>query len=67
MANGLGASRLVVAVTKMEDVGWSQERFDEVATALAPVLTNAGFKQAAAVFVPVDALSKQLEPRKARV
>ncbi|CAK9045900.1 unnamed protein product [Durusdinium trenchii] len=65
VAKGLGANRLLVAVTKMDDAQWAQDRFDEVTAALTPVLTNAGFNQAAAVFVPVDGLSNQLDARKA--
>eukprot|EP00913_Durusdinium_trenchii_P001390 g1286.t1 len=62
VAKGLGANRLLVAVTKMDDAQWAQ---DTVTAALTPVLTNAGFNQAAAVFVPVDGLSNQLDARKA--
>lgn len=65
VAKGLGARRLLVAVSKMEEASWAQDRFNDVASALAPVLTNAGFNQAAAVFVPVDGLSNQLDARKA--
>ena len=65
VAKGLGARKLLVAVTKMEDVSWSQDRFDEVATALTPKITNAGFSQAAAIFVPVDGYSNQLDGKKA--
>ena len=42
MATQASSQRLLVAVTKMEDVSWSQDRFDEVATALTPKITNAG-------------------------
>eukprot|EP00439_Symbiodinium_sp_Y106_P058113 s109_g8.t1 len=68
-ARGLGTAakegRLVVAVTKMEEVSWAEDRFDEVISTLTPVLTNAGFSQAATVFVPVDGLTNQVDAKKA--
>ncbi|CAE7194804.1 SUP35 [Symbiodinium natans] len=68
-ARGLGTAakdgRLAVAVTKMDEVSWAQDRFDEVIATLTPVLTNAGFSQAATVFVPVDGLTNQVDGRKA--
>ncbi|CAE7773604.1 HBS1L [Symbiodinium pilosum] len=68
-ARGLGTAakegRLAVAVTKMDEVGWAQDRFDEVIAILTPVLTNAGFSQAATVFVPVDGLTNQVDAKKA--
>ncbi|CAJ1358724.1 unnamed protein product [Effrenium voratum] len=64
VAKGLGASRLVVAITKMEDAQWSQDRFDEVVAKLSPVLTSAGFSSSAAIFEPVDGLGNQLDAKK---
>ncbi|CAE7940365.1 SUP35 [Symbiodinium necroappetens] len=68
-ARGLGTAakegRLVVAVTKMEEVSWAEDRFDEVISTLTSVLTNAGFSQAATVFVPVDGLTNQVDAKKA--
>lgn len=38
-----GVSSVVVAVNKMDETDWSRGRFDEVETAVRPVLRHLGF------------------------
>ena len=42
-----GVSSVVVAVNKMDETDWSRGRFDEVETAVRPVLRHLGFPDSA--------------------
>eukprot|EP00931_Biecheleriopsis_adriatica_P066480 TRINITY_DN40822_c0_g1_i1.p1 TRINITY_DN40822_c0_g1~~TRINITY_DN40822_c0_g1_i1.p1 ORF type:complete len:883 (-),score=271.25 TRINITY_DN40822_c0_g1_i1:4-2652(-) len=64
VVSGLGAWRLVVAVTKMDEVSWRQDRFDEVTLALKPLLARTGFQDSVS-FAPVDGLAAELDCKKA--
>ena len=58
LVSRLGVSRLVVAVNKMDAVGWDQARFEEIRNQLVPFLTaDAGYAPADVVLVPVSGLS----------
>jgi elongation factor 1 alpha-like protein len=58
LVRSLGVGQLVVAVNKMDMVGWSQERFDEIEKKLSNFLvTQAGFKKQKIVYVPLCGLS----------
>ncbi|VDD78158.1 unnamed protein product [Mesocestoides corti] len=50
----LGVSRLIVAVNKMDTVGWSEARFEEIRAALLAMLKT--INQADVVFCPVSGL-----------
>ncbi|CAE8632725.1 unnamed protein product [Polarella glacialis] len=65
IASGLGARRLLVAVTKMDEVKWAQDRFAAVVALLTPLLEHTGFKQDQVAFVPVSGLSAELDCKKA--
>ncbi len=45
---------MAVAVNKLDTVGWSRERFEEVKTALSPFLKETGFTKV--TYVPVSGL-----------
>jgi len=49
-----GVRQLVVAVNKMDDVGWSAERFVEVKESATPFLRRCGFLPGNVQFVPVS-------------
>ncbi len=49
----IGVEQVVVAVNKMDSVGFEQDRFDEICSELAPILERIGIKPAA--FVPISA------------
>ncbi|XP_014662609.1 PREDICTED: uncharacterized protein LOC106805498 isoform X2 [Priapulus caudatus] len=57
LVRSLGVSQLGVAVNKMDTVGWSQERFDEITRKLMQFLKQAGFKEKDVSFVPCSGLS----------
>ncbi|MDE1855377.1 MAG: hypothetical protein KGH57_03625 [Candidatus Micrarchaeota archaeon] len=51
----LGLDRLIVAVNKMDTVGYSQERFEEVERELKTFIFKIGFAREKVHFVPVSA------------
>ncbi|XP_071446392.1 uncharacterized protein HBS1 [Hetaerina americana] len=59
LVRSLGVSQLAVAVNKMDNVGWSQERFSEVASKLGTFLKQAGFREGDITFVPCSGLVGQ--------
>lgn len=65
IAAGLGANKAVVAVTKMSEVKWAQDRFDAAVDELGPLLLQAGFAEECTVFVPVDGASADLDGKMA--
>ena len=44
LAFTLGIKEIIVAVTKMDDVKWSKERFDEIVAELSQKLTHIGYR-----------------------
>ncbi|XP_046391085.1 protein HBS1 isoform X1 [Ischnura elegans] len=59
LVRSLGVNQLAVAVNKMDNVGWSQERFLEVVTKLGTFLKQAGFREGDITFVPCSGLVGQ--------
>jgi elongation factor 1 alpha-like protein len=58
LVRSLGVNQLVVAVNKLDMVGWSQERFESIQSILTTYLTKtAGFRKDQISFVPVSGLS----------
>ena len=53
LVRSMGIKQLVIAVNKMDMVGWSQERYKEVLETLRPFLLKTGFKTENVRFVPV--------------
>lgn len=45
------------AINKLDMVGWSQERFNEISARLGVFLKQAGFKESDIFYVPVSGLS----------
>jgi elongation factor 1 alpha-like protein len=59
LVRSLGVEQLVVAVNKLDIVGYSKERFDFIKSTLQPFLKHCGFKDAAVQWVPVSAMDGQ--------
>ncbi|KAG8225167.1 hypothetical protein J437_LFUL002867 [Ladona fulva] len=59
LVRSLGVSQLAVAVNKMDNVGWSQDRFSEVVSKLGTFLRQAGFRDGDITFVPCSGLAGQ--------
>ncbi|XP_034017842.1 HBS1-like protein isoform X1 [Thalassophryne amazonica] len=57
LVRSLGVTQLAVAVNKMDQVNWQQERFQEIASKLGHFLKQAGFKESDVFYVPTSGLS----------
>lgn len=57
LVRSLGVTQLAVAVNKMDQVNWQQERFQEIAGKLGHFLKQAGFKESDVAFIPTSGLS----------
>ncbi|XP_043962053.1 HBS1-like protein isoform X1 [Gambusia affinis] len=57
LVRSLGVTQLAVAVNKMDQVNWQQERFREISSKLGHFLKQAGFKESDVFFIPTSGLS----------
>ncbi|XP_007952234.2 HBS1-like protein [Orycteropus afer afer] len=57
LVRSLGVTQLAVAVNKMDQVNWQQERFQEITGKLRHFLKQAGFKESDVSFIPTSGLS----------
>uniref|UniRef100_A0A182JYR2 Tr-type G domain-containing protein n=1 Tax=Anopheles christyi TaxID=43041 RepID=A0A182JYR2_9DIPT len=57
LVRSLGVSQLGVVVNKLDTVGWSKERFDEIVNKLKVFLKQAGFRDADVTYVPCSGLT----------
>uniref|UniRef100_A0A672FMP3 HBS1-like protein n=1 Tax=Salarias fasciatus TaxID=181472 RepID=A0A672FMP3_SALFA len=57
LVRSLGVTQLAVAVNKMDQVNWQQERFQEITSKLGHFLKQAGFKESDVFYVPTSGLS----------
>ncbi|KAJ4012975.1 hypothetical protein NW766_006791 [Fusarium irregulare] len=57
LLRSLGVQRLVIAVNKLDMVGWSQERYDEISQQVSGFLTGLGFTPKNVDFVPISGLN----------
>lgn len=56
LALSLGVKQLLVAVNKLDVVGWDKARFDSICSVLLQYLKRIGWKQSSVRFVPVSGL-----------
>ncbi|KAM3148388.1 HBS1-like protein [Botrytis cinerea] len=56
LARSMGVQRIIIAVNKLDTVGWSQERFDEISQQVSAFLTAAGFQEQNIKFIPCSGL-----------
>ncbi|KAI1805349.1 P-loop containing nucleoside triphosphate hydrolase protein [Daldinia bambusicola] len=56
LLRSMGVSRVIVAINKLDTVGWSQERFDEISQQVSGFLSATGFQLKNVSFVPVSGL-----------
>ncbi|EST09005.1 Translation elongation factor EFTu/EF1A, domain 2 [Kalmanozyma brasiliensis GHG001] len=52
LVRSLGVQQLVIVVNKLDAVGYSQERYDEIVSKVKPFLTSCGFDAGKLKFVP---------------
>ncbi|KAF4446527.1 elongation factor 1-alpha [Fusarium austroafricanum] len=57
LLRSLGVQRLVISVNKLDMVGWSQERFDEIAQQVNGFLAGLGFQPKNIDFIPISGLN----------
>uniref|UniRef100_A0A673CU39 HBS1-like protein n=1 Tax=Sphaeramia orbicularis TaxID=375764 RepID=A0A673CU39_9TELE len=57
LVRSLGVTQLAVAVNKMDQVNWQQERFQEITSKLGHFLKQAGFKESDVFHIPTSGLS----------
>ncbi|XP_012676665.2 HBS1-like protein isoform X1 [Clupea harengus] len=57
LVRSLGVTQLAVAVNKMDQVSWQQERFQEITNKLGHFLKQAGFKDSDVFYIPSSGLS----------
>jgi elongation factor 1 alpha-like protein len=57
LLRSLGVQRVIVAVNKLDMVGWSQERFDEIHNQVTGFLTTTGFQSKNVSFIPISGLN----------
>ncbi|KFP80204.1 HBS1-like, partial [Acanthisitta chloris] len=56
LVRSLGVTQLAVAVNKMDQVNWQQERFQEITSKLGQFLKQAGFKDSDVAYIPTSGL-----------
>ncbi|XP_010572965.1 PREDICTED: HBS1-like protein isoform X6 [Haliaeetus leucocephalus] len=56
LVRSLGVTQLAVAVNKMDQVDWQQERFQEITNKLSQFLKQAGFKESDVAYIPTSGL-----------
>ncbi|XP_053917466.1 HBS1-like protein isoform X1 [Cuculus canorus] len=56
LVRSLGVTQLAVAVNKMDQVNWQQERFQEITSKLGQFLKQAGFKESDVTYIPTSGL-----------
>ncbi|KAK2890237.1 HBS1-like protein isoform X1 [Channa argus] len=57
LVRSLGVTQLAVAVNKMDQVNWQQERFQEIVSKLGHFLKQAGFRESDVFYIPTSGLS----------
>ncbi|EIM85561.1 EF Tu GTP binding domain-containing protein [Stereum hirsutum FP-91666 SS1] len=57
LVRSLGVAQVVVAVNKLDQVGWASDRYEDVCSQLKPFLLQSGFHPSKTRFVPVGAMA----------
>lgn len=57
LVKSLGVTQLGVVINKLDTVGWSKDRFDEIVTKLKTFLKQAGYKEADITYIPCSGLT----------
>ncbi|EJS42844.1 hbs1p [Saccharomyces arboricola H-6] len=57
LASSLGIRNLIIAMNKMDNVNWSQQRFEEIKLKLLPYLVDIGFCEDNINWVPISGFS----------
>lgn len=57
LVRSLGVTQLIVAVNKLDNVGWSEDRYNHIVGKLKHFLKQAGFKDCDVAYVPCSGLT----------
>ncbi|KAK9455295.1 hypothetical protein V1511DRAFT_469651 [Dipodascopsis uninucleata] len=57
LVRSLGVQKLIVAVNKLDNINWSETRYNEIKDTLLPFLATAGFAESQTVFIPCSGLN----------
>ncbi|KAG8532695.1 uncharacterized protein KY384_002572 [Bacidia gigantensis] len=57
LVRSIGVQSVIIAVNKLDTVGWSRDRFNEISQQLTAFLTTAGFQSRNLAFVPCSGLT----------
>ncbi|KAK1244887.1 hypothetical protein MKX08_004516 [Trichoderma sp. CBMAI-0020] len=57
LLRSLGVQQLIVAVNKLDMVGWSQDRFQEISEEVSGFLAGLGFQDKHVTFIPISGLN----------
>ncbi|KAF2098277.1 hypothetical protein NA57DRAFT_66631 [Rhizodiscina lignyota] len=57
LVRSMGVQQLIIVINKMDNVCWSQQRFDEISQQMSNFLTSAGFQSKNITFVPCAGLT----------
>ncbi|XP_052866001.1 protein HBS1 [Anopheles cruzii] len=57
LVRSLGVNQLGVVINKLDTVGWSKERFDEIVSKLKVFLKQAGFRESDVTYIPCSGLT----------
>lgn len=56
LTRSLGVAQVIVAINKLDQVEWSESRYEEICAVLRPFLAQSGFHPSKTKFVPVGAM-----------
>lgn len=56
LAKSIGVQRMIVAINKMDTVGWSQERYEEIKSQMSAFLKATRFNLESTAFIPCSGL-----------
>jgi elongation factor 1 alpha-like protein len=59
LVRSFGVENLIVAVNKMDEVGYSKERFQSVKSQLGVFLRSCGYKDSSVTWVPLSAMANE--------
>ncbi|ETW84471.1 hypothetical protein HETIRDRAFT_63200 [Heterobasidion irregulare TC 32-1] len=57
LVRSLGVTQVIVAVNKLDQVDWSQDRYDDICSQLKAFLVQSGFHPSKTYYVPVGAMA----------
>ncbi|KAI0939644.1 hypothetical protein AcW1_004605 [Taiwanofungus camphoratus] len=57
LVRSLGVSQVVVAINKLDQVGWEESRYEEICSMLRSFLVQSGFHPSKTKFIPVGAMA----------